>query len=151
MEKASNTARLDTVSATSSSLVRKREISLPKIKHRTQIRTPIIMDVLRIISTENFAALGFPLPNSFATLTLNKIITQIWSSDGFICGSINSDIEREWKSYVSLGVPWSAKKAKAKHEFPCKDVLAETIEINIKASSFEYFSVQGKTSILQFS
>jgi hypothetical protein len=25
---------------------------------------------------ENFAALAFPLPNSFATLTLHKIITQ---------------------------------------------------------------------------
>ena len=76
MEKASNTARLDIVSATSSSLVRKCAISSPKIKHRTQNTTPITIDVLRIILIENFAALAFPLPNSFATLTLHKVITQ---------------------------------------------------------------------------
>ena len=71
--KASRVERLETASATSSSLVNKYEILFPKAKHKIQKTTPILIDVLRITLMENIAALAFPFPSSFDMRTLYKL------------------------------------------------------------------------------
>lgn len=75
-EKASRVERLDTASATSSSLVNQYEILFPKAKNKAQKITPIVIEVQRITLMENFAALAFPLPISFDTRTLYSYITR---------------------------------------------------------------------------
>ena len=69
-EKVSSTERSDTVSATSLSFVKKYASSLWKKKHKLEKITPISNEVAIKTLIENLTALAFPLPSSFATLTL---------------------------------------------------------------------------------
>ena len=71
--KASRVQRLETTSATFSSLVNQYEILFPKAKHKIQKTTPILIDVPRITLMENIVALAFPFPSSFDTRTLYKL------------------------------------------------------------------------------
>ena len=73
IEKANRVERLETTSATFSSLVNHHEILFPKAKHKIQKTTPILIDVLRITLMENIAALAFPFPSSFDMRTLYKL------------------------------------------------------------------------------
>ena len=76
IEKASKTERSATASMTSSSLVNIYAIWRPNTKHKTKKNTPTISETPRITLIANFAALAFPLPNSFATRTLPKYSIQ---------------------------------------------------------------------------
>lgn len=69
-ENASRTERPDIASATSSLLVKSREILSPKAKNSAQNNSPITEELETMTLTENIAALAFPLPSSLDTRTL---------------------------------------------------------------------------------
>ena len=72
IEKARRVERLEIAFATSSLLVNKYGRWCPNTKHKIQKNTPNDIEVARMVFIENFTALAFPLPNSFATRTLQK-------------------------------------------------------------------------------